>query len=616
MTIKQIRTALGWNKKKAYTYLGCSFLTYDKYEDDESLQTTKRYLSYQKKLLEALSLEKESALRIDTTTDDFAFIRNRNAYYVDKSLLIKEILDSGESTLLFARPRRFGKSLNLSMVRHFFDLNSSPDLFDGLAIASYPTFCKKYQNQYPVIFVSFKDVEGLTFEDFLLRLNHAIASGLAPLMSLLKSHDLSTADHAFLERLYNRAASKEDLRCSLFRLTELLEAAKKQKVVVLIDEYDVPLQKASLQDYYDQALDIVSGLFSMVLKTNEHLFLGVVTGCLKISKESIFTGLNNVSAYTLFDNRYKNDFGFTEKEVDKMLEDFGLSDKKREVQRYYDGYPGQGTHIYCPFDVVRYVSDHLANHEALPLYYWMNSSENEIIRALLNVSSPLIRDEVDALVRGASITKEINLSLTYRDLYKNPSHIYSVLLYAGYLIMEEYDGKQAKLSIPNEEVNAIFSSQIMEWMEEKMEESPLGNDLVESLFRHDFDKASTLVSDFLWDTVGVHDYARQKRQREAFYHGVLLGLLSSAKKSRVYIKSNPEAGTGFLDIALVQSDGSKGVLIECKYADNGDFDFASEEAFTQMDKNHYDGFFLKGTDITYLAATFFQKRCLFFENEK
>lgn len=611
MTIKQIRNALHWTKRKAYTYLGCSFLTYDKYEEDESLQDTKRYQSYQKKLLEALSQEKEGSLRIDTTTDDFAFIRNRNAYYVDKTLLIKEILDSGESTLLFARPRRFGKSLNLSMLRYFFDMNSSPDLFEGLAIADYPSLCEKYQNHYPVLFVSFKDVEGLTFEDFLMRLNHAIANALFPLRGILEKTSMSSNDAELVERILSRTASKEDLRCSLYRLSEILESITSRKAIILIDEYDVPLQKASLQNYYDNALDVISGLFSMALKTNEHLFLGVVTGCLKISKESIFTGLNNVSAYTLFDARYKNDFGFTESEVEKMLEDFGLSDKKHEVQRYYDGYIGEGSKLYCPFDVVRYVSDHLADHDALPLYYWMNSSENEIIRALLEVSTPAVRDEVDALVRGQSIVKEVDLSLTYRDLYKNPSNIYSVLLYAGYLIMEGYDGKRGKLSIPNEEINAIFSSQIMKWMDEKIENASYGNALVEALFQVDLNKASTLVTDFLWDSVGVHDYARQKRQREGFYHGVLLGLLSSAKEAGIYLKSNPEAGNGFLDIALVSKDGKEGILIECKYADNGDYDIAAENAFAQMNQNRYVGFFLKDTDVTYIAATFFQKRCVF-----
>lgn len=611
MELKDIRKALGWNKKQAYTYLGCSFLTYDRYEDDDAYKNTGRYKDYVQRLSFVLGRAEKKSRLIDCTTDDFAFIRQKGAYYVDKSLLIKEILDSGDSAILFARPCRFGKSLNLSMIRHFFDMRSSKSLFDGLAISECETLCKEHQNKYPVLYMSFKDVEGLTFEDFITRLSSVISYAVAPFAKDVQQSDASSVMKDYFKRLINQTAGKEELRVCLFHISSILHEIYGQKAILLIDEYDVPLQKASTCDYYDKALDIISGLFSMGFKSNTHLFLGIATGCLKVSKETIFTGLNNVSAYTLLDVRYKNSFGFTEEETKQMLLDFGLSDHEKIVRDYYDGYPGKGTSIYCPFDVVHYVSDHLEDRSAAPIYYWMNTSENEIIHALLNVSDSSVRDEIDALVQGAAIEKEVDLHLTYRDLYKDPQNIYSVLLSSGYLVAKEFNKGKALLSIPNEEVRYIFSNQIAKWIDEKIVATSNPEDLANALLNGNFEKSSQIVSEFLWNTIGIHDYARQKKSREGFYHGLLLGLLSGSGARNYQVKSNPESGDGFVDIALVTSDGSKGVLIECKYAAEGDFEASAAEALSQIEEKRYAGFFLKQTDVKKVAAVFYQKRCLF-----
>lgn len=548
---------------------------------------------------------------IDCNTADFQYVIRRGIFYIDKSLLIKDILTSKESVIFFSRPRRFGKSLNLSMINHFFNIKSSKGLFEGLAIAQYKYLCEKHQNKYPVVLISFKDVEGLNFEDFLIRLNNAISYGIRDFCEDIAKSSLSKEDKDYYSRLLNKSASKEEIRESLFRLSAILESVFKQKAVLLIDEYDVPLQKASLQDYYEQALDIISGLFSAGFKSNPHLFLGIATGCLKISKETIFTGLNNISTYTLFDDKYKNAFGFTEEETKNMLYGFSMLEQFPLVKQYYDGYPGLGTTLFCPFDVVHYVSDYLANPNAKPRYYWMNTSENEIIRSLLNVSDSNIRDEVEALVSGGTIEKEIDLYLTYRDLYKNPQNIYSVLLSSGYLIAKKVEGNTVTIAIPNEEVRYIFRSQITKWIEERINKNYKDNQLIECLFSSNLEKASATISEFLWNSIGIHDYSRSNHQREGFYHGLLLGLLSKDNSAHYQIKSNVEAGLGYADIAITTSDATSGIIIECKYASNGDFETVAEEAFNQIDEKRYTGFFLKNTAIKKIAAIFYQKRCIF-----
>lgn len=609
MSLKECREMLGWNYQKTCRYLGISFSTYQRYENGAGPKKEKE-AEYLAKLKEAIAKASVAPIQrtIDSSTDDFATLRKKNAYYVDKSLIIKEMLTMNESMILFARPRRFGKSLTLSMIKSFFDETADPSLFEGLSISKEIGLCLAYQNKYPVISLTFKDVGGGDYPSFLYQISNAVAMALLPFSHLLNEPSLSEKEKALFRRLLDREALPEELRNCMLTVSEFIYRTHHKKPIILIDEYDVPLQKASASEsHYSLALDFMSGLLSSSLKGNPYLERGIVTGCLTIGKESIFTGLNNVMPYTVLDSAYSSSFGFNHEEVHSLLEAFGLLDKEEEVERYYDGY---GYGLYCPFDVMRYVSEHLYDHDARPQYYWMNTSENEIILKLLEKADASTRNDIQRLIDGESILKPIKRKLTYRNLYDDVEHLFSVLVYSGYLVPTPIEGELSLLSIPNQEIQYIYEKQIAEWLRKCSKDASRSMDLAKLLFEGKLEEASKEVSNYLFDTIHLHDLARPSSSLEAFYHGILLPLLSD-NGSDIRVSSNPESGEGYVDIALSDDRSGKGILIECKHQKDGNLEAGVISALKQAKKKSYKDYFKKGIEVTILGAAFYKKECLF-----
>ena len=612
MDLKQCRERLGWSVKKTCAYLGVSFNTYRKYEQEIENKSPKgqEYLSL---LAQALANAQALPPTIDSSTDDFAALRKKNAYFVDKSPIIKDILTINESMILFARPRRFGKSLTLSMIRYFFDETADPALFDGLLIAEEKALCDRHQNAYPVIALTFKDVEGKSFDSFLYQMSNAIAMGLLPFRDLSSDPRLSAKEQALFERLLQRECSVDELRNAMLIACEFIARCRDKKPIILIDEYDVPLQKASTQgDFYDEALDFVSTLLSSSLKSNPNLERGIVTGCLTIGKESVFTGLNNVLPYTVLDAPYATSFGFNKDEVGKLLSTFSLSDKFAEMQRYYDGYAGG---LFCPFDVMRYVGEHIVAKDAAPKYYWSNTSENEIIRRLLDIADRNTKVEIERLIRGESLRKRIDRKLTYRNLYDDADNLYSVLLFSGYLTAKEQGQGQYALSIPNQEIRHIFQDEILKWLESSSSARAKIVPLSDLLFQGQLKEASAEVSAFLFDIIHLHDASRDHTSVEAFYHGILLPWLKFSNASYM-VASNPESGEGYVDIAITDIKNKRGLLLECKYRNDGDLHSGVEEALAQAKKKRYDDYFPTAFAIRTVGVAFCRKECLFGEEGK
>ena len=585
MTIKECRMALGWTIMEACQKLGISFPTYKTYEDGPKEHTTKG-----EQLLKRLQgyLEKKAEpYVIDSSTDDFAALREKHAYYVDKSMLIKDLLSSNETLLLFARPRRFGKSLTLSMLGHFFSLKSDPKLFEGLKIEEESALCAVHQNQYPVIRFSFKDVEGASYAEFLSLLSIAVAEACSPWSELLDSPALRKEEKDELRLLFAKKADSSSLRNAILLLTRLLYAYYHKRVIVLIDEYDVPLQKASTLSYCDEALMLISGLLSAGLKGNPYLAKGILTGCLCISKETMFTGLNNVVPYTMLDPGYSGYFGFNEEEVRTLLSYYHLEDKLEEVRDYYDGYHNGYAELYCPFDIMRYVADHIIDPIFPPQFYWMNTSENEIVYRLADKASYQTKQEIEDLLLGKEVLKEVSMKMTYRSLEEDSDNLWSVLLTSGYLSFEGYQGSYARLRIPNKEVHRIFQKQILKYVDEKAHKVSSFLGVLPLLFEGKYEEASKAVCSFLYQCIGIHDYARAKGQSESFYHGVLVGLFFDPS-SRYIVFSNKESGLGYSDIVAIDTKTNQGLIIECKYASKGDLKAGVEEALAQIDEKQYE----------------------------
>ncbi|MBE6135016.1 MAG: hypothetical protein E7179_03270 [Erysipelotrichaceae bacterium] len=614
MTLLEVRKALKWSRQQAYKYLGISPFTYRKYEDENYKENERaRYDRYVAELLEALDSVRIKPL-IDCTSDDFASLRNRKAYLVDKTLLIKELIEGGQSTILLTRPRRFGKSLNLSMLRYFFDQKADPSLFDGLSIKKEERICAEHQNKYPTVFLTMKDVEGITFESMKEQLADVISSVILGFPELLESDKLDDVTKATIKALRQKQGTLSELKSSLKTLSYALSLHYGTKAIILIDEYDHPLSEAAKggeNGYYDEALDLIGGMLSAAFKSNPFMERGVLTGCLRVSKESIFSGLNNIAVYTLLDARFQEFFGFTETEVKTILADYDMMDKYEEVKAYYDGYVVAKTSLYCPYDVMNYVSDHLADLDADLKYYWANAGEYEFIRSLLRNSKPELNDDIGALIMGKEIKKNVNLMLTYRNLALEPDNVFSLLLASGYLVSKGKEGEAHLLSIPNKEVRYVFENDFEKWVGEKASEQGKNGQLMKSLLEGDFKEATAIFSSFLWDTIGIHDYSRPEKEREGFYHGTLLGYLGGGQNERYKVACNKEGGLGYLDIAISDSQTRTGVIIECKYANDGDLNQAIETALLQIDKNRYDDFFRGYETIRKIGVAFHRKSCQF-----
>ena len=523
--------------------------------------------------------------------DGFEKLRTNDFYYVDKTGFIADLLRDWGEVNLFTRPRRFGKTLNMSMLKCFFEIGTDKSLFDGLKIAEDKALCAEYQGQFPVIFISLKSVDGLTFEDAAAALRRLIGREASRFGFLLQSNQLDTDD----KKLYRALTAVEGgtfsmaddvLADSLKTLSQLLAKYYGRKVVILIDEYDVPLDKAFQGGYYDEMVSLIRNLFGNALKTNDSLQFAVLTGCLRISKESIFTGLNNLKVHTIADPRYEEYFGFTDADVDEMLAFYGLTSHKQVMQDWFDGYQFGKVSVYCPWDVINYCDLLRADPEAEPENYWANTSGNGIIRRLLQKADQTTRDEVEQLINGETIVKTVRQELTYRDIEDSIDNIWSVLYSTGYLTSRgRLPGKQMKLALPNREVRELFIDLVKDWFrEETRADTSRINRFCAAFPKGDVATIQDMLHDYLWDSISVRDTAVRSNMKENFYHGMLLGLLQS--QGSWIVRSNAETGIGYSDISVATPE-RLGMVIELKYAEDGNLEAACAKALAQIEEKKY-----------------------------
>ena len=613
MDLRQIRESKHLKKKEAASYLGVDIKTYNKYENGAEEVNPDKKEKFCKSLLEY----GEEKKRISNSTDSFEDVILGDYYYVDKTLFLKEIIEIGEQSIMFTRPRRFGKTMNMDMIRHFFDIHGNSSLFSGLQIEKDRGFCEKFQNKYPIISLSFKDCYGPNVEDFYYEFSALASDFLARRNYLFKSRKLSAIDKERLTHYLDYTAKENELSDFLRFMAYILHKEFEQRVLIIIDEYDVPLEKASLGEYYDQAVNFMRTLFSKVSKTNPDLFMMIFTGCLRISKESIFTGLNNPKIYSVLDAPFANYFGFTHKEVEKMLAYYGLSNKFNEIQRYYDGYCFGGLKIYCPFDVACYVKDHLYEKNKTPEFYWINSSGNDIILRLLEKADYQTREEIEALIQGGTIDKKLDFSLTYRDLYSNKDNIFSVMVASGYLTVERrIDNSVCSLRIPNYEAKQVFINQIEYWLDHLVVYKRRNEAIYSMFLNGEVELINAYLANVLKYIIGIHDYSRNDDGKEAFYHRLLLGLLKAVNDDEEYlIQSNKEAGEGFSDIVINDPQHNVGAIIEIKYSKDEDLKSCCKECAAQIENRRYEDCFSPIYKIRKYAIAFFKKRCLVEEVE-
>ena len=533
-----------------------------------------------------------STLKLPVGIENFEEIRRNRFYYVDKTKLIEQLVETGGKVTLFTRPRRFGKTLNMSMLRSFFETGSDVSLFDGLYIAENKALCEEYMGKYPVIFLSLKSVEGLTFEDARYRMIELISIEAERFGFLADSEHLSENErerYKAMISLHNgtNAMDEKVLISSLRILSQLLYKHFGKKTVILIDEYDVPLDKAFQNGFYQEMVSLIRGLFGMALKTNDYLQFAVLTGCLRITKESIFTGLNNFKVLSILDSRFDEQFGFTDCEVKKILEDYHLESHFEETKEWYDGYHFGKVDIYCPWDVINYVDQLKYDPAAIPQDFWSNSSGNAIVRRLIDKADVSAKNEVERLIAGESIEKDVALELTYDEIDKSIENLWSVLFTTGYLTHTgRTEAGKYRLVIPNREVRNLFVKKIREWfLDVSRNDGKTLEELCNAFVNKDSEKIEQIFGDYLWNTISIRDTAVAKEKKENFYHGILLGLLGY--KSSWLIKSNAESGTGYSDILVEVPTNRTGIVIELKYAENGDMDAACEEALRQIEEKNY-----------------------------
>ena len=553
--------------------------------------------------------------------DGFEKIRTNDFYYVDKTLFIKELLQNWGEVNLFTRPRRFGKTLNMSMLKRFFEVGSDPALFDGLKIAKEKELCEKYMGKFPVISISLKGVDGLNFESASVALRTLIGNEARRFDFLRNSANLSNDDKDAYAQLTEIGPAQGGFytmtegmaAVSLKILSQLLEKHCGQKTILLIDEYDVPLDKAFQGGYYDEMVNLIRNLLGNALKTNDSLFFAVLTGCLRISKESIFTGLNNLKVHTISDVRYDEFFGFTDADVDEMLKFYGLSSYKDEIRNWYDGYCFGDADVYCPWDVINYCDELLADPKAMPQNYWANTSGNDLILGMLKKADQTTKDEVEELLNGGRITKRIKQELTYRDIDDSTENVWSVLYAAGYLTgthVEQADADIFRLWVPNREICKLFYELVENWfrMVTRSDTARI-NRFCAAFPKEDAPAIQDMLHDYLWDSISVRDTAVRRNMKENFYHGMLLGLLRS--QDSWLVRSNAEMGEGYSDISI-QTPDRIGIVIELKYADDGNLEAACSKALKQIEEKKYaEGLKRRGTKkIIKYGIAFCEKECM------
>ena len=517
--------------------------------------------------------------------ENFEEMRREDFYYVDKSHVIEQLLTQWGKVNLFTRPRRFGKSLNMSMLQSFFEIGKDKTLFDGLRISDNQELCEKYQGKFPVVSVSLKGISGATYEEARRFLIKTINEEARRLSVLSDSTELDETDHELLTQLKKKEMTNDSLVYSIRELTELLEKHYGSKVIVLIDEYDVPLAKANENGYYDEMVLLIRNLFENALKTNSSLKFAVLTGCLRIAKESIFTGLNNFKVYSITDKSFDETFGFTDAEVKELLRYYGQEKYYETVKEWYDGYRFGNVDVYCPWDVINFCSDHLADPGLEPKNYWANTSGNSVISHFIDsVGKPqkLTRMELEQLVNGGIVQKEINSELTYKELYSSIDNLWSTLFMTGYLTQRgELSGNRYNLVIPNREIRNIITNHILKMFKENVkDDGKTVSDLCDALLNQNPEKVELIFTEYMKKTISIRDTFAQKPTKENFYHGLLLGILGF--KENWSVMSNRESGDGFGDILIRIEDEDVGIVIEVKYADDGNLQGECEKALQQI----------------------------------
>ena len=532
------------------------------------------------------------SFKLPVGIESFEEIRSDGYYYVDKTKLIEQLVDSRGKVNLFTRPRRFGKTLNMSMLKSFFEIGAASELFDGLYISHNKKLCDDNMGKYPVIFLSLKNVEGLDFQAAKYQMIEIIAKEAKRFAYLKQSDRLDIDDksaYASLIRLEDGRYEMRDeaLYASLQTLSELLYKHHCRKTVILIDEYDVPLDKAFQNGYYKEMVSLIRAIFGKALKTNEALDFAVLTGCLRVSKESIFTGLNNFKILSITDTRFDEHFGFTDEEVERLLEFYHMENRFAETKEWYDGYHFGKADIYCPWDVINYVDQLKYDQTAGPQDFWSNSSGNAIVRRLIDKADVSTKNEIERLIAGESIEKDVAPELTYDEIDKSIENLWSVLFTTGYLTHKgRTENGKYRLVIPNREVRNLFVKKIREWLSDVTKNDGETLDkLCNAFVNKELEKIEEIFGDYLWNTISIRDTAVAKEKKENFYHGILLGLLGY--KSSWLIKSNAESGTGYSDILVEVPTNRTGIVIELKYAENGDLDAACEEALKQIKEKDY-----------------------------
>ena len=517
--------------------------------------------------------------------ENFEEMRREDFYYVDKSHVIEQLLTQWGKVNLFTRPRRFGKSLNMSMLQSFFEIGKDKTLFDGLRISDNQELCEKYQGKFPVVSVSLKGINGATYEEARRFLIKTINEEARRLSVLSDSTELDETDHELLTQLKKKEMTNDSLVYSIRELTELLEKHYGSKVIVLIDEYDVPLAKANENGYYDEMVLLIRNLFENALKTNSSLKFAVLTGCLRIAKESIFTGLNNFKVYSITDKSFDETFGFTDAEVKELLRYYGQEKYYETVKEWYDGYRFGNVDVYCPWDVINFCSDHLADPGLEPKNYWANTSGNSVISHFIDsVGKPqkLTRMELEQLVNGGIVQKEINSELTYKELYSSIDNLWSTLFMTGYLTQRgEPSGNRYNLVIPNREIRNIITNHILKMFKENVkDDGKTVSDLCDALLNQNPEKVELIFTEYMKKTISIRDTFAQKPTKENFYHGLLLGILGF--KENWSVMSNRESGDGFGAILIRIEDEDVGIVIEVKYADDGNLQGECEKALQQI----------------------------------
>ena len=540
----------------------------------------------------------QSYKKLPVGIESFKELRQENFYYIDKTRLIEKLLDNWGKANLFTRPRRFGKTLNMSMLESFFSIDTDLELFEGLYISERKDLCEEYMGKFPVLSVSLKNIDAADYETARAMTVKIINLEAGRLQFLMQSKKLTAFDKEEFTRLLQRQMDDDTLFYSLQELTELLNKHYGKKVILLIDEYDVPLAKANEAGYYDQMVMLLRNLFGTVLKTNENLHFAVLTGCLRVAKESIFTGLNNFNVNSITDVDFDEYFGFTDMEVKQLLSDYNQEEHYETVKEWYDGYRFGNIDVYCPWDVLCYCKAHINDQSLAPQNYWANTSGNDVIRHFIQNTGKqqnLTRTELERLISGETVQKKICQELTYKELYASPENIWSTLFMTGYLTQKGSINRELyNLAIPNREIRNIMTDHILNLFKEQVAaDGELLNNFCDALENGQQEMVEALFSEYLKKTISIRDTFVQKPTKENFYHGILLGILGF--KAGWSVSSNRETGNGYSDILIQIDDADKGIIIEVKYAEK-DLEKECREALQQIQTKEYTDFF-KDSDI-------------------